>query len=163
MEKLIPRAPQDLATFPEAAGAQRVRGRRLPFTPRSFPAAARTGEVDGPEEFHVVLLDAGRMNSLADPNKRQSLYCIRCGACLNHCPVYRKIGGYSFPWIYSGPIGAAIITPQFHGVGSEPGLPFASSLCALARRCVRKDRYSEDSARAAGGGESGRERSCVEL
>ena len=64
----------------------------------------------------------------AGRSKRQSLYCIRCGACLNTCPVYRKIGGHSFPWVYSGPIGA-IITPQFMGVSHEPGLPFASSLC----------------------------------
>src|SRR5204862_2914974 len=75
---------------------------------------------------------------LSDRNKRQSLYCIRCGACLNTCPVYRKIGGHSFPWVYSGPIGA-IITPQFMGVGHEPGLPFASSLCgACAEVCPVK-------------------------
>src|SRR5262249_33655194 len=60
--------------------------------------------------------------------KRQSLYCIRCAACLNACPVYRRIGGYSFPWVYSGPIGA-ILTPQYLGAMHEPGLPFASSLC----------------------------------
>ena len=84
--------------------------------------------MDGPEEFYVVLLDNGRTKLLPDRSKRQSLYCIRCGACLNTCPVYRKIGGHSFPWVYSGPIGA-IITPQFMGVSHEPGLPFASSLC----------------------------------
>jgi L-lactate dehydrogenase complex protein LldF len=65
---------------------------------------------------------------LADESKRQSLYCIRCGACLNHCPVYRKIGGYNYPWVYSGPIGK-ILTPQFMGVEHDPWLPFASSLC----------------------------------
>src|SRR5262249_39145515 len=65
---------------------------------------------------------------LPDRSKRQPLYCIRCGACLNTCPVYRKIGGHSFPWVYSGPNGA-IITPQFMGVSHEPSLPFASSLC----------------------------------
>ena len=75
-----------------------------------------------------MLLDNGRTKLLPDRGKRQSLYCIRCGACLNTCPVYRKIGGHSFPWVYSGPIGA-IITPQFMGVSHEPGLPFASSLC----------------------------------
>jgi len=75
-----------------------------------------------------VLLDNGRTKLLPDKAKRQSLYCIRCGACLNTCPVYRKIGGHSFPWVYSGPIGA-IITPQFMGVSHEPALPFASSLC----------------------------------
>ena len=85
-----------------------------------------------------MLLDGGRTKLLADEHKRQSLYCIRCGACLNHCPVYRKIGGHSFPWVYSGPIGA-IITPQFHGMASEPGLPFASSLCgACAEVCPVK-------------------------
>ena len=76
----------------------------------------------------MVLLDNGRTKLLPDRGKRQSLYCIRCGACLNTCPVYRKIGGHSFPWVYSGPIGA-IITPQFMGVAHEPALPFASSLC----------------------------------
>ena len=62
-----------------------------------------------------MLLDGGRSEAAGRSEKRQSLYCIRCGACLNHCPVYRKIGGHSFPWIYSGPIGA-ILTPQFHGM-----------------------------------------------
>ncbi len=86
----------------------------------------------------MVLLDNGRTKLLADPEKRQSLYCIRCGACLNHCPVYRKIGGHNYPWIYSGPIGA-IITPQFHGVPKDPWLPFASSLCgACAEVCPVK-------------------------
>jgi L-lactate dehydrogenase complex protein LldF len=88
----------------------------------------RNRETDGPDEFYVVLLDNGRTRLLPDRGKRQSLYCIRCGACLNACPVYRKIGGHSFPWVYSGPIGA-IITPQFMGVSHEPALPFASSLC----------------------------------
>ena len=86
----------------------------------------------------MVLLDNGRTKLLADREKRQSLYCIRCGACLNICPVYRKIGGHSFPWVYSGPIGA-IITPQFMGPMHEPALPFASSLCgACAEVCPVK-------------------------
>src|SRR5205823_14094180 len=98
----------------------------------------RPGEPDGPEEFYLILLDNGRTKVLADREKRQSLYCIRCGACLNHCPVYRKIGGYSYPWVYSGPIGT-ILTPQFLGVNHEPGLPFASSLCgACAEVCPVK-------------------------
>jgi L-lactate dehydrogenase complex protein LldF len=85
-----------------------------------------------------VLIDNGRTKLLADREKRQSLHCIRCGACLNICPVYRKIGGHSFPWVYSGPIGA-IITPQFLGVMHEPALPFASSLCgACAEVCPVK-------------------------
>jgi L-lactate dehydrogenase complex protein LldF len=88
----------------------------------------RANEVDGPDEFYLILLDNGRTKVLKDETKRQSLYCIRCGACLNHCPVYRKIGGHNYPWIYSGPIGA-ILTPQFHGIEEDPWLPFASSLC----------------------------------
>jgi len=136
MEKLIPRA-QDLATFLKLLGRSGT-GQALTVYTSFLSGPRREGEVDGPEEFHVVLLDAGRTKLLADPDKRQSLYCIRCGACLNHCPVYRKIGGHSFPWVYSGPIGA-IITPQFHGVQSEPGLPFASSLCgACAEVCPVK-------------------------
>jgi L-lactate dehydrogenase complex protein LldF len=105
----------------------------------SFLSGPRRGEeIDGPDEFYVVLLDNGRTKVLADREKRESLYCIRCGACLNHCPVYRKIGGHSFPWVYSGPIGA-ILTPQFLGVNHEPGLPFASSLCgACAEVCPVK-------------------------
>ncbi len=98
----------------------------------------RSGEPDGPEEFYLVLLDNGRTKLLADAEKRESLYCIRCGACLNACPVYRKIGGHSYPWVYSGPIGK-IITPQFMGVDKDPWLPFASSLCgACAEVCPVK-------------------------
>jgi L-lactate dehydrogenase complex protein LldF len=98
----------------------------------------RPGELDGPDEFYLILLDNGRTKLLADRQKRESLYCIRCGACLNHCPVYRKIGGHNYPWVYSGPIGA-IITPQFTGVQQDPWLPFASSLCgACAEVCPVK-------------------------
>ncbi|HLH15807.1 MAG TPA: LutB/LldF family L-lactate oxidation iron-sulfur protein [Bryobacteraceae bacterium] len=128
IEKLIPRA-QDLATFLKLL-ARSATGQALSVYTSflSGPRRAGAGEIDGPDEFYVVLLDNGRTRLLPDRARRQSLYCIRCGACLNTCPVYRKIGGHSFPWVYSGPIGA-IITPQFMGVGHEPGLPFASSLC----------------------------------
>src|SRR5579883_901944 len=136
IEKVIPRA-QDLAVFLKLL-ARSATGQLLSVYTSFLSGPRRPGEIDGPDEFHVVLLDAGRTKLLADAEKRQSLYCIRCGACLNHCPVYRKIGGHSFPWVYSGPIGA-IITPQFHGVESEPGLPFASSLCgACAEVCPVK-------------------------
>jgi L-lactate dehydrogenase complex protein LldF len=126
IEKVIPRA-QDLATFLKLL-ARSATGQALSVYTSFRSGPRRPGEVDGPDEFYVVLLDNGRTKLLADRSKRQSLYCIRCGACLNTCPVYRKIGGHSFPWVYSGPIGA-IITPQFMGVSHEPGLPFASSLC----------------------------------
>jgi L-lactate dehydrogenase complex protein LldF len=136
IEKMIPRA-QDLATFLKLLGRSGT-GQPLTVYTSMLSGPRREGEIDGPEEFYVVLLDNGRTKLLADREKRQSLYCIRCGACLNTCPVYRKIGGHAFPWVYSGPIGA-IITPQFMGVQHEPGLPFASSLCgACAEVCPVK-------------------------
>jgi L-lactate dehydrogenase complex protein LldF len=126
IEKMIPRA-QDLAVFLKLLGRSGT-GQLLTVYTSFLSGPRRGGEIDGPDEFYVVLLDNGRTRLLPDRGKRQSLYCIRCGACLNACPVYRKIGGHSFPWVYSGPIGA-IITPQFMGVSHEPALPFASSLC----------------------------------
>ena len=136
IEKVIPRA-QDLAVFLNLLGRSATGQPLTVYT--SFLSGPRRGaEIDGPDEFYIVLLDNGRTRLLADPEKRQSLYCIRCGACLNHCPVYRKIGGHNYPWVYSGPIGA-IITPQFHGVTRDPWLPFASSLCgACAEVCPVK-------------------------
>jgi L-lactate dehydrogenase complex protein LldF len=126
IEKVIPRA-QDLATFLKLL-ARSATGQLLSVYTSFLAGPRRAGEIDGPDEFYVVLLDNGRTRLLPDKAKRQSLYCIRCGACLNTCPVYRKIGGHSFPWVYSGPIGA-ILTPQFMGVQHSPALPFASSLC----------------------------------
>jgi len=136
IEKLIPRA-QDLATFLKLL-ARSATGQLLSVYTSFLSGPRRAGEADGPDEFYVLLLDNGRTGLLDDPEKRQSLYCIRCGACLNACPVYRKIGGHSFPWVYSGPIGA-ILTPQFMGAAHEPALPFASSLCgACAEVCPVK-------------------------
>src|SRR5215471_12199413 len=136
IEKLIPRA-QDLATFLKLLGRSAT-GQPLTVYTSMLSGPRRPGEIDGPEEFYVVLLDNGRTRLLENPSKRESLYCIRCGACLNACPVYRKIGGHTFPWVYSGPIGA-ILTPQFLGVSREPELPFASSLCgACAEVCPVK-------------------------
>jgi L-lactate dehydrogenase complex protein LldF len=136
IEKLIPRA-QDLAVFLDLLGRSATGQPLTVYT--SFLSGPRRGEeVDGPDEFYLVLLDNGRTKLLTDPEKRQSLYCIRCGACLNHCPVYRKIGGHNYPWVYSGPIGA-IITPQFHSITEDGWLPFASSLCgACAEVCPVK-------------------------
>ncbi len=85
-------------------------------------------ETDGPEEMYVILLDNGRTNILKDPVQRESLYCIRCGACLNACPVYKNIGGHSYGATYSGPIGS-VITPHLQGLKSYQHLSFASSLC----------------------------------
>lgn len=136
IEKVIPRA-QDLAVFLKLLGRSAT-GQPLTVYTSFLSGPRRQGEVDGPDEFYLLLLDNGRTKVLADADKRESLYCIRCGACLNHCPVFRKIGGHSYPWVYSGPIGA-IITPQFAGVKHAPWLPFASSLCgACAEVCPVK-------------------------
>lgn len=85
-------------------------------------------ETDGPEEMFVILLDNGRTNILANEKTRESLYCIRCGACLNACPVYKNIGGHSYETTYSGPIGA-VITPHLKEMGEWKHLSYASSLC----------------------------------
>jgi L-lactate dehydrogenase complex protein LldF len=85
-------------------------------------------ENDGPEEMYVVLLDNGRTNLLAQKEQRQALYCIRCGACLNACPVYKNIGGHTYEATYSGPIGS-IITPHMNGMEEFKHLSYASSLC----------------------------------
>ncbi|MBS1876004.1 MAG: iron-sulfur cluster-binding protein [Acidobacteria bacterium] len=136
IEKLIPRA-QDLAVFLKLLGRSAT-GQPMTVYTSFLSGPRREGEIDGPEEFYLILLDNGRTKLLADRDKRESLYCIRCGACLNTCPVYRKIGGHNYPWVYSGPIGA-IITPQFVGVQQDPWLPFTSSLCgACAEVCPVK-------------------------
>jgi L-lactate dehydrogenase complex protein LldF len=128
IEKLIPRA-QDLAVFLKLLGRSAT-GQPLTVYTSFLNGPRRQGEIDGPREFYVVLLDNGRTRLLADRERRQSLFCIRCGACLNHCPVYRKIGGHNYPWVYSGPIGK-VITPLYRGIGEHPWLPFASSLCEV--------------------------------
>lgn len=136
IEKLIPRA-QDLAVFLKLLGRSAT-GQPLTSYTSFLSGPKRAGEGDGPDEFYVLLIDNGRTKLLENEGWRQSLYCIRCGACLNHCPVYRKIGGHSYPWVYSGPIGA-ILSPQFHGIEKDPWLPYASSLCgACAEVCPVK-------------------------
>ncbi|NJB68830.1 L-lactate dehydrogenase complex protein LldF [Desulfobaculum xiamenense] len=88
----------------------------------------RKGERDGPDEIHLILLDNGRSDILADPELRQTLQCIRCGSCLNHCPVYTRIGGHAYGHVYPGPIGK-ILTPQMVGLDEAGKLTTASSLC----------------------------------
>ena len=129
IEKLIPRF-RDLAVFLRIL-ARSGTGQKLSSYTSMLTGPRRPGE-DGPDEMHVVLLDNGRIATLADPKMREALYCIRCGACLNACPVYRKIGGHAYGWVYSGPIGA-LITPQFVGLHQAGELPFASSLCGACR------------------------------
>lgn len=86
------------------------------------------GETDGPTDMYVILLDNGRTHILADERQRESLYCIRCGACLNACPIYKNIGGHAYGVTYSGPIGS-VITPHLQGMDKFKHLSFASSLC----------------------------------
>jgi len=86
------------------------------------------GPVENGKEFHLILLDNGRSDILGDPNIRESLFCIRCGGCLNVCPIYQKIGGHSYGWVYPGPIGS-VITPILMGLDKYGFLSFASSLC----------------------------------
>src|SRR5207253_6853323 len=92
----------------------------------------RNAEDEGPAELHIILLDNGRSRMLENPITRQSLACIRCGACLNACPVYQQIGGHAYGSVYPGPIGA-VITPQLIGISKATQLPYASTLCGACR------------------------------
>jgi len=88
----------------------------------------RDGELDGPHEVHLVLLDSGRSRVYDDPELRDTLRCIRCGACMNHCPVYSRVGGHTYKFVYPGPIGK-ILTPQLEGLDCAGDQPHASTLC----------------------------------
>ncbi|MDQ3833666.1 MAG: LutB/LldF family L-lactate oxidation iron-sulfur protein [Actinomycetota bacterium] len=125
IEKVIP-TWQDFEVFMQLLPRSSTAERMNPYT--SFWTGV--SEVDGPQEFHLVLMDNGRTEVLADEIGRQTLNCIRCSACLNVCPVYERTGGHAYNSVYPGPIGA-ILTPQLIGIG-RPGtdsLPYASSLC----------------------------------
>ncbi|GAC1661987.1 MAG: LutB/LldF family L-lactate oxidation iron-sulfur protein [Candidatus Acidiferrum sp.] len=123
IEKMIPRFT-DLEVFLQLLPRSATGERMNPYN--SIWTGLSPG--DGPEEFHVVLLDNGRTKVLADPESSETLDCIRCGACLNACPVYKQTGGHAYGSIYSGPIGA-ILTPQLQSMLHSTSLPYASSLC----------------------------------
>ncbi len=123
IEKIIPRF-RDLEVFLQLLPRSATGERMNPYN--SIWTGVTPGS--GPEEFHVVLLNNGRTEVLADAETRETLDCIRCGACLNACPVYRQTGGHAYGSIYSGPIGA-ILTPQLHSMREAQSLPYASSLC----------------------------------
>ena len=130
IEKVIPRFA-DLELFlkllPRSGTGQHLTSYQSLITGTKLAA-----EAEGPEELHIVLLDNGRSKMLAHPITRQSLACIRCGACLNACPVYQQIGGHAYGSVYPGPIGA-VITPQLIGLKKAAQLPYASSLCGACR------------------------------
>lgn len=161
LEKLVPTLA-DLAVFLKIL-ARSASGQKMSSYVSLITGPRRTGETDGAEEFHLIILDNGRTQLLADEEMRESLYCLRCGACLNVCPVYQKIGGHAYGTVYSGPIGS-ILTPAFAGLEKSKDLPFASTLCGACREIcpVRIDiprmllklrsEWSEgDSAKDAGG------------
>lgn len=137
IEKLVP-SFQDVEIFSQVLPRSATGERMNPYT--SMWTGVTPG--DGPQEFHLILMDNGRTKTLADPIGREALHCIRCGACMNICPVYQHTGGHAYGSVYPGPIGA-IITPQLtQGLGDDDPvhtLPFASSLCgACGEACPVK-------------------------
>jgi L-lactate dehydrogenase complex protein LldF len=123
IEKVLPRF-QDLEVMLQVLARSATGERMNPYT--SVWTGVKPG--DGPQKFHVVLLDNGRSSILAKKTERQTLRCIRCAACMNGCPVYRQTGGHAYGSVYPGPIGA-ILTPQLMKMHHAQSLPYASSLC----------------------------------
>ncbi len=130
IEKVIPRL-EDLSTF-LAILARSATGQRITSYVSLIRGPKQQGEIDGPDEVHLILLDNGRSDILADRKMREVLYCIRCGACLNVCPVYQVVGGHTYGSVYPGPIGSAF-TPLMASLEEAKDLPYASSLCG---RCA---------------------------
>lgn len=130
MEKVVP-SMQDLSVLLPLL-IRSATGQRISSYVTFVNGPRADEEEDGPEEFHLVIVDNGRSRLLADPDLRESLYCIRCAACLNACPVYRKVGGHAYGWVYSGPIGA-VISPVLTDLKEAKDLPYASSLCGACR------------------------------
>jgi L-lactate dehydrogenase complex protein LldF len=126
IEKVIP-SIHDLALFWPLLSTFGT-GQKVTVYNSIITGPKQAGELDGPEEMIVILLDNGRTNLLENPTSREALYCIRCGACLNACPVYKNIGGHSYETTYSGPIGK-VITPYLSGMKDYKHLSYASSLC----------------------------------
>lgn len=135
IEKVIP-TWEDFATLIQLL-PRSATGQRLTVYVNGFTGPARLGEPDGPEEFYLILLDNGRSGIYAS-EYTESLACIRCGACMNACPVYQNVGGHSYGWVYPGPIGA-IVTPLLKGIENAAPLPFASSLCGACKQACPVD------------------------
>ena len=130
IEKVIPRFA-DLEVFLQLLPRSGT-GQVLTAYQSLITGTKRRPEDEGPEQLDIVVMDNGRSRMLASALTRQSLACIRCGACLNACPVYRQIGGHAYGSVYPGPIGA-IVTPQLFGLAQSSALPYASSLCGACR------------------------------
>jgi len=126
IEKVLP-SINDLALFWPLLATYGT-GQQVTVYNSIFSGPRQEGEVDGPEEMYVILMDNGRTNILEDTEAREALYCIRCGSCLNACPVYKNIGGHTYDTTYSGPIGS-VITPYLRDMNSYGHLSYASSLC----------------------------------
>ncbi|HTV59788.1 MAG TPA: LutB/LldF family L-lactate oxidation iron-sulfur protein [Verrucomicrobiae bacterium] len=136
IEKIVPKMEDLAVLWPVLATAGT--GQRITCYNTLVGGPRRPGEKIGPEEFHVVLLDNGRSELLGDAEMRDVLQCIRCGACLNACPVYRTIGGHTYATTYQGPIGS-VLTPRLRGMNEFQHLSFASSLCgACTEACPVK-------------------------
>ena len=136
IEKLLPRM-EDLALFLPMLATSGA-GQALTCYNTMIGGPRQDGESDGPEEMHVILLDNRRTEILADPEQRDALHCIRCGACLNVCPIFRNVGGHSYATTYQGPIGS-VITPHLRGLQEWKHLSYASSLCgACTEACPVK-------------------------
>lgn len=129
IEKVIPKLA-DLPCFLKVL-ARAATGQKLSVYTQIVTGARQPGELDGPDEFHLVILDNGRTRILGSP-LRESLFCIRCGACLNACPIYRSVGGHAYGGVYAGPIGA-VLTPLYDGLAANHHLPHASSLCGACQ------------------------------
>jgi len=126
IEKIIPKMSQVGLFYPLLAA--HGTGQQITAYNTIFTGPRQANEVDGPEKMIVILLDNGRTNVYADDEAYESLACIRCGACLNGCPVYKTIGGYTYDTTYSGPIGS-VLTPFLRGFKDFSHLSFASTLC----------------------------------
>lgn len=126
IEKMIP-TMNDLALFWPLLSTFGT-GQKVTVYNSIITGPRQANETDGPEDMYVILLDNGRTNLLSNPVMREALYCIRCGACLNACPVYKNIGGHAYETTYSGPIGS-VITPHLRGLDDYSHLSYASSLC----------------------------------
>jgi L-lactate dehydrogenase complex protein LldF len=136
IEKVVPKLDDLAVLLPMLATAGA--GQNMTCYNTLLGGPREPGESDGPEEFHVVLLDNRRTALLADAEQRDALHCIRCGACLNVCPIFKNIGGHSYGTTYQGPIGS-VITPHLRGLQSWKHLSFSSSLCgACSEACPVK-------------------------